>query len=390
MKFKTLNDFNFKGKKVLLRSDLNSPIVKGKVQDNDRFVESAKTIKELKKKGANLIVILAHQSRPGRKDFRGLKEHAKILNRYVKVKFMPKVVLPNSRSRSGIDQKLVERNTLAHSRKGEAILMGNVRNLREEFKPSTNNKIVEMFRDFDIYVNDAFSVCHRNQTSIVSFPKIMESCVGRLMEKELRNLERVKMKNCLYVLGGIKMEEVVSLIDGKKRVLAGGMLGPLILYVNGQRFGASDKYLRRNKKFFRKLRNPRNVIVAIDYAIDVNGKRKELMLDEFPSKFQAVDIGSMSIEIFKKEIKKVKCIFAKGSQGRAEQKNFSKGTREILKAVANAKGFSVIGGGHTVSALSKMGINKKKFNYVSLSGGALADYISGKRLPGLEALREKR
>jgi phosphoglycerate kinase len=369
MKFKTLDDFNFKGKRVIVRSDLNSPVVNGKIIDNDRFVESAKTIKELKKKGAR-VVILAHQSRPGRKDFRGLKEHAKILNRHVKIGFVEKMFPP------------------VRPEIGEAILMGNVRNLKEEFKPSAKNKMVKMFKNFDIFVNDALSVSHRNQTSIVSFPKIMKNCVGRLMEKELKNLAKIKMKNCVYVLGGVKMDEIVDLVDGRRMVLAGGMLGMLIMYANGQRFGASDKYLKRNKKHLKRLRNPRNVIAAFDYAVDADGKRKELMLDEFPSKYQAVDIGSKSIEIFKIEIKKAKCIFVKGSQGRAEQKNFSKGTREILKAVASAKGFSVIGGGHTGSSLKKIGINKKMFGYVSLSGGALVDYILGKKLPGLEALKK--
>ena len=375
MKYKTLDDFNFKGKRVLLRSDLNSPIVKGKIIDNDRIKESACTISELKKKGA-FVVVLAHQSSPGKRDFRGLKEHARILNKHVKVKFVPDVI--GEKARKEIEKL----------KNGEALLLGNIRNLREEFKPSQNNNMVRMFKEFDIYVNDAFSVSHRNHTSIVSFPKVMESCVGRLMEKELKHLEKIKMKNCLYVLGGVKIDEIVELIDGKRKVLAGGMLGPLILYANGQRFGKTDIYLRRNKKYLKKLKNPRNVIVAFDYAVDMNGKRKELMLDEFPSKYEAVDIGIKSIDVFVKEIKKAKCVFVKGTQGKAEDKRFVFGTQEILRAAASSRAFSVIGGGHTTSALKEMGINKKKFNYISLSGGALVEYLAGKKLPGLEVLKK--
>jgi phosphoglycerate kinase len=370
MRFKTLSDFSWRGKKALVRSDLNSPIVNGKIIANDRIEESAKTIKELKKKGAR-VVVLSHQSRPGKKDFRGLGEHAKLLNKYVKVKFVNKIVSPEG------------------MKNGDVVLLGNVRNLKEEFKPSTKNKMVKMFKDYDVYVNDAFSVSHRNQTSIVSFPKVMKSCIGRLMEKELKSLEKIKVKDCLFVLGGMKMEEVVNLVDGKRKVLAGGMLGMLIMYANGQRFGMTDKYIRRNKRYFKKLRNPKNVIVAIDYGIFSQGRRKNLMLDEFPSKHQALDIGYNSMALFTKEIKKAKRVFVKGSMGRAEDKIFSEGTIAILKAVAESKAFSVVGGGHTTSTLDKMGINKKEFNYISLSGGALADYISGKRLPGLEALKRK-
>ncbi|MFH1425470.1 MAG: phosphoglycerate kinase [archaeon] len=374
MKLRTIDDFDFKGKRVLLRLDINSPVKNGKVLMNDRIVESAKTIRGLNRKGASSIVALAHQSRPGKDDFISLKGHARLLSRYVKTEFVDCVV-----GRRALDR-------IDSLKKGEVLLLDNVRKEKSEFEPSVKNKMVVKLKErCDIYVNDAFSVAHRNQTSIVSFPKVMPSCVGRAMERELEHLSKIKIKDCLFVLGGAKMKEVVGLIDGKRRVLAGGMLGPLVLRANGLKFGETDKYL--DKKYFRKLRNPKKVVVPIDFAVSVKGKRKELMLDEFPSKHRVLDIGEMSIEIFKEEIKKAKCIFVKGPQGNYEVKGFDVGTREIIREVSRSKGFKIIGGGHSSNALKEMGISKKKFDYVSLSGGALVKYISGEKLVGLEALK---
>ncbi|MBS3099015.1 phosphoglycerate kinase [Candidatus Pacearchaeota archaeon] len=375
MNFKTIDNFNFWGKRVLVRADLNSPVSsKGKVLMNDRIEESARTLKELKMEGAR-VVVLAHQSRPGEKDFISLKQHAKLLSKFVKVKFIKDMIWKNA----------VEE--IKKLKMGEVLLLENIRFEKDEFKPSVNNKIVKTLAPlFDYYVNDAFSVCHRNETSIVSFPEVLPSCAGRLMENELNHLDKIKVGNCLFVLGGAKMDEIISLIDGKRKVLAGGLLGPLILFANGQKFGKMDKLLMGQKKYFRKLKNPKNVVPAVDYAFDISGKRKEMMLDELPCKYDVLDIGKKSIEIFVKEIKKVKCIFVKGPQGKYEDAQFSKGTREVLKAVVRSKAFSVLGGGHTENALKELGFSRKDFSYVSLSGGATVKYIFGKKLVGMEVM----
>src|SRR3989344_5384893 len=153
MKYKILDDFNFKGKRVLLRADLNSEVDDGKVVMGERIVESAKTIKELIKKKAK-IVILAHQGRKGDKDFLDLRQHAKLLNKFVKVKFVADVI-----GKSALHE-------IGKLKDGEALLLDNVRFVDDEMKPSLDNKIVKIFAPlFDIYINDAFSVSHRAQTS---------------------------------------------------------------------------------------------------------------------------------------------------------------------------------------------------------------------------------
>lgn len=372
MRYKTLDDFNFKGKKVLLRSDLNSPVVKGKVVMNDRISESAKTIVELKRKGAS-VVILAHQSRPGRKDFISLKQHAKLL----KVKFVDDVI--GSKAKREIDML----------KNGEAILLDNVRKVDDEFAPSVNNKLVKAFKDFDIYLNDAFSVSHRKQTSLVSFPKVMKSGVGRLMEEELKHLEKLKkMKGCLFILGGAKPVGNIDLMKINKNVLVCGLFGQLCLTAGGYNLGAQNKVLKRYLRYVNILKRISGSCGRpLDLAVNTNDKRKELNMDEFPSKYYVYDIGRKTQKAFVKKIEEAKCIFMKGTAGYCEDKKFCAGTFALLRAIAKNKGFSVIAGGHLTTALKESGISKKRFGYVSLAGGALEEFLAGKKLPGLEALR---
>ena len=185
MRFKTLDDFDFRGKRVLLRVDLNSEISNGKVILGERIPGHARTIRELLGRGAR-VVILAHQSRQGEKDFISLKQHAKLLNRFVKVKFVDDIL-----GKRAISEILSLKN-------GESLLLENVRTLKEEFSPSTRNDFVRILAPlFDVYINDAFSVSHRNQTSIVSFPKILPSGIGRVMQREIEHLEKIISQNII-------------------------------------------------------------------------------------------------------------------------------------------------------------------------------------------------
>ena len=369
---KTLDSFNFKDNVVLLRADLNSDVKNGKVIPNERLRASQETIKELKKKGAK-VIILAHQSRPGKKDFISLKQHAKIL----KVKFVEDVI-----------GKKAEK-AIAGMKKGDVILLENVRGVKDEFKPGKNSLVKFFIGKVDFYVNDAFSVCHRKQTSIVSFPKYLKSCAGRVLEKEVKALKKVNLKNCLYVLGGAKPADNIKLL-GKKKVITTGFFGQLCLIAKGIKFGEHEKFLKKmlGKEFgiVKKLKG-KNVVTPIDYAVKVGGKRKELSLGEFPSKYAIYDIGGKTMDLFSEEIKKAKTIYVKGPSGDCSNRKFCKGTVAILKAVSKAKGFSLIGGGHLNDAIDMSGIPRKKFGHVSLSGGALLRYLAGEKLPGLEAIK---
>jgi phosphoglycerate kinase len=384
---RTLDKFDFEGKVVLLRADLNSDVRDGKVVLSERIGASARTISELKRKGAR-VVILAHQGRKGKKDFVSLRSHARFLNRFVKVGFVNDVC--GSRAIEAI-KKL---------KNGSALLLENVRFVGGEFAPERGkrNKLYKLVEVADVFVNDAFSVCHRRQASVVLFPRYLKSFAGRLLESEVSALKKVEMSskddsgepnNCLYVLGGAKPEDNIKLL-GKNKILACGLFGQTCLVASGKKLGAQDKYLNKVVKDFSsvvlKLKcRLRGVEVPSDFAVKVGGRRVERVLDEFPSRYEIFDIGAGTIERYVKEIGKAGCVYVKWPAGDAGDVKFSKGTVALLRAAAKAD-FSLVGGGHLSDTIKKYKLSG--FDHVSLSGGATVAYLAGEKLPGLVALGE--
>ncbi len=376
MAIKTLKDFDLKNKVVLLRVDLNSPVKNGKVIDNDRISESANSIKAIKKKGAK-VVVLAHQGRKGDEDFTSLKQHSKLLNKYTKIKFI-----------EDIYGKKFKKEFLK-LKNGEALLLENVRYEDAEKNNDEKSEYVKTLSSVcDVYINDAFSVSHREQASITAFPKVMKKCgIGINLEKELNALKKVKIKNVLYILAGSKAEENMKFMQEGKKIIAGGKFAQMFMMAKGFHFGKHEKFL--DKEGVSKLKdfNKIKVTVPIDFAVKEKNKRKEIGLHRFPNEYEIFDIGEKTIELFKKEIMKAKAIFMKGPLGYIEEKQFQKGTEEIMKAIVKSRAFSVLGGGHLSTALKQLGLDKKKFGHISLSGGALATYMAGEKLPGLEVLK---
>jgi phosphoglycerate kinase len=382
MVIKFLKDFDLKGKRVLLRADLNSDVKGGKVVLGERIKEAVRSILALKKKGAT-VVVLAHQGNPGKADFLSLRQHAKLLNKYIKVKFVADVC--------GI--KAVTAINDLKSR--EVLLLENVRFVEDEFKPKKwgNILIKNLVPMFDLYVNDAFSVSHREHTSLVRFPKELPSCAGILMEEELKALQKIKVKNCLYVLGGAKPESNAKLLGKGAKVLACGFFGQMCLISQGVDLGYQNDYLRINtlvkgnyNSFLKKLRkNLDGVFMPRDFAVLEKGNRVEYMLEEFPLNIRIDDVGERTLKKYISEVKKARGIYVKGPAGYVGDKRFEKGTVELLRAIAGAKGFSVVGGGHLSDVIAKYKI--KGFDHVSLSGGALARWMAGEKLAGIEALK---
>lgn len=363
-----------KDKKILLRIDVNCSVKNGKIIENDRLKASAETIKFLINKKAR-VVVLAHQGSPDKDDFISLKQHSKILNKYVKLKFVSELVGEKSWQ---------EINSL---KSGEALLLENVRFLKDEFKPSLNNSISIFFKEvgFDYYVNDAFSVSHRNQTSIVSLSQIFPGLMGLNLEKEINNLNQLRKlsKSSLFILGGVKLEDI-SLLLNKKKILSTGRLAIVALKVKGYDLGKHNQVTKKEIDLVKPY--IKNITLPLDLAIDFNGKRKEIDVKDLPANGKILDLGMKTLESYKKEITKSKAIFFKGAVGRIEQNGFDIGSRMILQAISNSKAFSVISGGSSLDSLKKFKIDKRKFSYISLSGGALIHYVSGKKLPGLDIL----
>lgn len=363
-----------KNKKILLRVDLNSDFETGKIIESDRIKTHAKTIKQLIK-NKNSVVVLAHQE--SKKKHTTLKSHAGLLNKYVKIKFVNDI----------IGKKAVKE--IKNLKPGKALLLENTRFLKDEFKPSASNKFVKTLRPFfDIYINDAFSVCHRNHTSIVSFPKVMKSMKGPVLEEELRNLNRIKhrLKSALFVLGGVKARDLIPLFGNK--ILSSGELGSLTLIEKGHNLGMENRRWSSDMNLKKAIKkHEKKITVPIDFAVSLKGKRKEISLSDFPNNYVVCDIGKHTIEIYKKQIGKAKAVVFKGAPGKFEDRRFAMGTRELLIAIKKSRAFSVVAGGSGSDAINELKIGRKGFSYISLSGGALVKYLAGEKLPGLIALK---
>jgi phosphoglycerate kinase len=226
------------------------------------------------------------------------------------------------------------------------------------------------------------------------------------MEKEIKGLEDILhvmaiSKYDTFVLGGAKPEDPLNILDHmfKTRVLEKaltcGVLGLLFLKAKGFELGSTDQFLQakgyidflpRAKRLWK--RYPQRIEIPIDVAVEVEGKRAEMLVEDLPIASQILDIGKRTIEKYVSIIKESVVVGMKGPAGVYERKGFEVGTRALLKTMATTNVISLIGGGHTLDALAKLGIEKRNFTHVSLGGGALIIYLSGKPLPAIEALEK--
>ncbi len=393
--FARMEDFDVKGKTVLFRADLNSAVINRKVQMKERIEENAKTIRELSEKKAK-VVILAHQGRAGQADFLPLEQHAQLLRNFVEdLKYVEDIIGP------------VALDAIRDLDAGEVLLLDNVRMLAEETldkTPEEHSKSIFVRRLAplaDIYINDAFSVAHRSHASVVGFPKVLDAGIGRLMERELIALGRAVhsiKRPVVYVLGGAKPEEVFDIMDfalerGVDTILTTGAIGNLFLYAKGVIPMKVDKHLFESVDRARRIaeRGGNRTKYPWDVAIEVNGKREEISLEEVKPNQQIYDIGKKTSEKYAEIIRNARTVIMKGPAGAFEKEGFSKGTKEIFKAIADSDAFSVLGGGHTSAAISEVGMDKNEMDnvHVSLAGGAFLRYLLGKPLPGIEVLRVK-
>ncbi len=393
--FLTIDDFDVKGKTVLFRADINSVVIDGKVQMKERIVENAKTIRELSDKKAK-VVILAHQGRVGREDFLTLEQHAELLRTLIDLKYIDDIIGPAARE------------AIKKLRAGEVLLLDNVRMLAEETlsrSPEEHARSIFVHKLAplaDIYINDAFSVAHRSHASVVGFPTVLDAGIGRLMEKELRSLRRSfhNIKSpCIYLLGGVKPEEVFDIMEHtlkrKKvnRILTSGCVGTMFLYARGIIEPGEEE--KSDKQFMKNLERAKQILQMSDdriwypedVAVEIGGKREEIPVDVIKPKQHIYDIGERTSERYAGEIRDAKTVIMKGPAGFYEKKEFRKGTEELLHAVSTSDAFSLIGGGHTSAAMSTLGINKTKHTRVSLAGGAFLQYLLEKDLPGIEVLK---
>ncbi|MEM3730732.1 MAG: phosphoglycerate kinase [Candidatus Bathyarchaeia archaeon] len=401
-KYLTLDDVEVKDKVVLVRVDFNSPVdpETKKVLDDSRIrAHGESTIKELSEKGAK-VVVLAHQGRKGDPDFIPLKQHAEILGKILgkSVKYVDDVFGEKAK------------NAIKNLKRGEILVLDNVRNFAGETKEGTPEQHAgtELVKNLaplaDLFVNDAFAAAHRAHVSIIGFTLILKSVAGRIMERELKSLSKVlekPEKPCVFILGGAKADdslEISKFVLGNNIadfVLTGGVVGHVFLAAKGVNLGKPNMEFLEKKGLMGLIpgikelmeKYPNKILTPKDLAVEVNGKRKEISVEELPTNYPIFDIGTKTVSHYAEIIKKAKSIVVSGPMGVFENKEFVFGTRETFKAIASSKAFSLAGGGHTIAALQELGLSDK-ISYVSTAGGALIEFLMGKKLPGVVALEK--
>ncbi|MCL2862899.1 MAG: phosphoglycerate kinase [Methanimicrococcus sp.] len=395
--FFTIDDFDVSGKTVLLRVDFNSPMSPdGKILDDARIKSHVRTINDLKDAK---VVLLAHQSRPGKSDFMTMKSHAATLSKHLgkEVRYVDDIFGSYARS------------CISAMEPGDVILLENVRFFSEESLERSAEEhadsyfVQKLLPLVDYYFNDAFAVSHRSHLSVVGFTLDVPSGAGRLLETEIVSLDRGLDgdRPCVYVLGGAKVDDSLNVAKNvlskgsADMVLFTGVVGNVILAALGYDIGQTNMELIKKMGYADYITKAKSKIEEFgdkvrypsDVALNVDGKRIEAGIEEMgKSGYPANDIGIQTIAYYTSIIESAGTVILNGPAGVSENPSFALGTHEIIRAATGAK-FSIVGGGHISAEVHRMGMDGR-FSHISTGGGACIEYLSGTLLPGITALRE--
>ena len=387
-------NLDLKGKKVLLRVDLNVPMTNGAITETSRIEKIIPTINLLVEKQAK-IIIMSHIGRPKGKVVEGMslkpisEKLSFLLNR--KVLFNKDIISENT---------LLEINKISN---GSIIMLENIRfNEGEETNDREFSKKISTLGD--IYVNDAFSCSHRSHASVEGITKYIPSYFGLQITEEINALKKITSeikKPVSLIIGGSKISTKIKIINNLIKkfnniIIVGGMANTMLKHT-GINVGKSiceyecgpliKEIIENSKKYNCEIILPKDVIVSES----LNGSGKEKNINEIDENEMILDIGSKTISSIEKIINNSKTVLWNGPAGYFENPNFQNGTKKILELISqktnNDKIFSVAGGGETVAAINKF----KKFNsftFVSTAGGAFLEYLEGKTLPAIKALNQ--
>ena len=393
---KTVNDFNFNGKKALIRVDFNVPQDENlKVTDNTRIVSAKPTIDKILKDGGSAI-LMTHLGRPKGQatDKFSLKhivdEVSKVLG--VSIKFVDECVGPKAEKAA------------ADLKPGEVLLLENLRFHNEEEK-GDEEFAKQLAKLGDIYVNDAFGTAHRAHASTAIIAKFFPSnkCFGLLMAKELDAIQKVLKtgeKPITAILGGSKVSSKITIIENilpvVDNLIIGGGMTYTFVKAQGGKIGKSicedDKQdlaldiLKKAKEQGVKVYLPEDSVVANDFSNDADIQIVDTK--SIPDGWEGLDVGPKTVKTFSEVIKTSKTILWNGPLGVFEMPNFAKGTKSIGDAIGEATkngAFSLVGGGDSV-AFVKQNNYTDKVSYVSTGGGAMLESLEGKELPGVAAV----
>ena len=396
---KSIKDLgDIKGKRALVRVDINVPLDENKnVTDDTRIQAIVPTVNYLKERGAK-IILMAHLGRP--KGEKNPEFTLEPVAKYMAKVFGEEIVfIPSVEEAAPYVEKLAD---------GQIALLENIRYYKaEEAKDDDMTFANELAKLGDFYVNDAFGAAHRNHTSTAKLAKVVKPAVsGLLMEKEIRCLSQAldnPTRPFTAIVGGAKVSSKIgvleNLLDKVDNMIIGGGMAYTFVKANGGKIGNSiceDDQLDVAKAIEKKAQEKgvklvmaTDVLVTDDFS--GNGTNKFVKINEIPDGFEGVDAGEESRKAFADVIKSSKTILMNGPVGAFENPKFAEGTKAVLAAVVEATkngATSVIGGGDSVSAAKKF-FKAEDFTHVSTGGGASLEFIEGKVLPGVAALDDK-
>lgn len=404
---KTLDEYELKGKTVLCRVDINQPVDRehNTLKSINRIQACVPTIKELVDKGAK-VVLMAHQgSDIEYKNFYTTEPHAKVLTELLgqQVKFIDDVCGPAARK------------AIADLQDGEVLLLDNVRFVSEEqtlfemklklsHEEQAQTLLVRKLAPLgDLYVCDAFAAAHRDQPSLCGFEQVMPSAMGRLFEAEycaVSSVMETPEHPCVFILGGSKISDAFMMMETvlsrgvADKVLTGGLVANILLAAAGEEIGKGSmdfivksnyaEWIEKAKPLYEKYKD--NIVLPCDLAYVEDGQRKEASVGSIPAHAGLVDIGHKAVEEYEKIILGAKTVFVNGPMGIFEEEITEYGTKMVWEAMAKTEGYTLIGGGDSVTATEKYGL-KDKMSYICTAGGALIRFVSGEELPVVKALR---
>jgi phosphoglycerate kinase len=392
----TLDDLgDLRGKRVLVRSDLNVPLDGRTITDDGRIRASLPTIRALVEKGARVVVV-AHLGRPkGEPDPKySLEPVAHRLGELLgqEVAFATTTIGENARS------------TVDGLADGQVAVLENVRfNPGETSKDDAKRQAFarELASLADVFVSDGFGVVHRKQASVYDVATLLPHAMGGLVAAEidvLRRLTESPERPYVVVLGGSKVSDKLGVIDnllGKAdRLLVGGGMVFTFLAAQGHEVGTSlleedqldvcREYLRRAQESGVQIVLPTDVVVAPEFKADA--PPTVVPADRMPADQMGLDIGPESAEAFAAALADARTVFWNGPMGVFEFDAFAGGTRAVARALTEIDGLSVVGGGDSAAAVRQLGFDEAAFGHISTGGGASLEYLEGKQLPGIDVL----
>lgn len=370
IQMKTIRNAPVRGRNILLRVDYNLPVdVKGDPTDDARIVATIPTIEWLLRNGVKQIIILTHWGRPKGKVQKKwcLKPIAQELARVLKNKNLVNTGRAITKKSENSSPVLSTKYYI-----GRNITM--LENLRFDPGEEKNSKKFAklLAAEGDIYVNDAFAVCHRAHASLVAITKLLPAFAGLLLADELKYLHPVlynQEKPFVAIIGGAKVKDKIPIINTLRKMADKILIG-------GK---TANEYFEAMTEEVEKLEFPSDGVDARGRIVDYTKESIE--------KNPPFDIGPDTIVHFKAQLKQAKTVFWNGSLGKAEEKKFRHGSNEIARFIANMRATTIVSGGDTAQIIDSLGL-RDRFSFVSTGGGAASEYLIGKKLPGLIALEE--